>query len=298
MLIRERLASQEGMTAVDQVVANFLINSGREIEQMSSRTIAAKLFVAPSTVSRFCQSIGFSGYSDFRRHFLRELDYLERNFLDINPNFPFTERDINIGLASKIAALYKETVQDSLSLLHHDSLQAATRLLSTARTIYLGMVGDAFEMAETFKNRMIKIGKTVIVERRSDNLYYTACQAPKDSCFILISYSGETQLLLKVAKQLRNRKISTIVLTSFGENTLSSMFDVVIHLSTREKLVENLGNFSSLISVSFILDTLYAPVFQTDHNAYYKMKSDLSHAYEEKRHSTNPLIDDSGPFEQ
>lgn len=293
MLIRERLLFQENMTEVDKTLANFFIDSGRRCEKLSSRTIASTLFVAPSTVTRFCQFLGFSGYSDFKLAFLKELDYLERNFLNINPNFPFTENDINVALASKIATLYKETVEDSLSLLHHDSLQAATKLLSNAAIIYLGMVGDTFEMAETFKNRMIKIGKTVIVERRTDNLYYSACQVPKDACFILISYSGETESLLKVAKLLQNRKIPTIVLTSFGENALSSMFDIVIWISTREKLIENLGNFSSLISVSFILDTLYASVFQKHYTKNYQTKCDLSQMYEQKRRSLNPLLNDS-----
>ena len=293
MLIRERLLFQENMTEVDKTLANFFIDSGRRVEKLISRTIASTLFVAPSTVTRFCQFLGFSGYSDFKLAFLKELDYLERNFLNINPNFPFTENDINVALASKIATLYKETVEDSLSLLHHDSLQAATKLLSNAAIIYLGMVGDTFEMAETFKNRMIKIGKTVIVERRTDNLYYSACQVPKDACFILISYSGETESLLKVAKLLQNRKIPTIVLTSFGENALSSMFDIVIWISTREKLIENLGNFSSLISVSFILDTLYASVFQKHYTKNYQTKCDLSQMYEQKRRSLNPLLNDS-----
>lgn len=293
MLIRERLLFQENMTEVDKTLANFFIDSGRRVEKLSSRTIASTLFVAPSTVTRFCQFLGFSGYSDFKLAFLKELDYLERNFLNINPNFPFTENDINVALASKIATLYKETVEDSLSLLHHDSLQAATKLLSNAAIIYLGMVGDTFEMAETFKNRMIKIGKTVIVERRTDNLYYSACQVPKDACFILISYSGETESLLKVAKLLQNRKIPTIVLTSFGENALSSMFDIVIWISTREKLIENLGNFSSLISVSFILDTLHASVFQKHYTKNYQTKCDLSQMYEQKRRSLNPLLNDS-----
>lgn len=293
MLIRERLLFQENMTEVDKTLANFFIDSGRRVEKLSSRTIASTLFVAPSTVTRFCQFLGFSGYSDFKLAFLKELDYLERNFLNINPNFPFTENDINVALASKIATLYKETVEDSLSLLHHDSLQAATKLLSNAAIIYLGMVGDTFEMAETFKNRMIKIGKTVIVERRTDNLYYSACQVPKDACFILISYSGETESLLKVAKLLQNRKIPTIVLTSFVENALSSMFDIVIWISTREKLIENLGNFSSLISVSFILDTLYASVFQKHYTKNYQTKCDLSQMYEQKRRSLNPLLNDS-----
>lgn len=129
---------------------------------------------------------------------------------------------------------------------------------------------------------MIKIGKTVIVERRSDNLFYAACQAGDDTCFVLISYSGETESLLKIAEKLRRRKIPTIVLTSFGDNSLSNMFETVIRLSTREKLVENLGNFSSLLSVSFVLDVMYASVFQRAYSKHYETKRDLSHAFEQK----------------
>ena len=297
MLIKERLSSQNGMTDVDILMADFFLSAGRDMKSLSARTIASQLYVAPSTVSRFCQSLGFSGYGTFKEAYLAELDYLEKNFKDINPNFPFSAKDINVGLASKIAALYKETIDDSLSLLHHDSLQAATKLLTAASIIYLGMAGDAFEMAETFKNRMIKIGKTVIVERRADNLFYTACQASADSCFILISYSGETESLLKTARKLKERHLSTIVLTSFGDNTLSTIFDTVIRLSTREKLVENLGNFSSLLSISFVLDTLYASVFQTAYTRHYDTKCELSHDFEQKRYSNNPLLNDAILFE-
>lgn len=292
MLIKERLLSQENMSDINRLLANFFINSGREIEKLSARTIASKIFVDPSTVTRFCQFIGFSGYSEFKSAFLIELDYLERNFQDIDPNFPFNKGDNINKIASKIATLYKETVEDSLSLLHHDVLRTATQIISNASLIYMAMVGDSFEMAETFKNRMVKIGKTVIVERRTDNLYYDACQVPKDACFMLISYSGETELLIKVAKVLKNQQIPTVVLTSFGDNTLASMFDNVIRLSTREKLVENVGNFSSLISISFVLDALYASIFQTNYVKNYQMKYNLSRSYEKKRHSTNPLLND------
>ena len=108
MLIKERLSSQEEMTAVDKLLADYFLKSGREIKLMSSRAIASQLYVAPSTVSRFCQEIGFSGYNDFKEAFLAELDYLDRNFQDIDPNFPFTEKDMNIGLASKMATLYEQ----------------------------------------------------------------------------------------------------------------------------------------------------------------------------------------------
>lgn len=293
MLIKESLIKLQHLSGIESDLASYFLNKGNNIKLLSSRAIASELFIAPSTVSRFCQSLGFSGYTDFKENFLEEVYYLERNFQDIDPNYPFSERDLNIRLASKIANLYIETVEDSLTLLSHDSFQAATKIISSASTIYFGMVGDTYEMAETFKNRMIKIGKSVVIERRSDNLFYSASQVDTNSCFILISYSGETESLIKVASQLKRRKIPTIVLTSFGDNTLSKMFEVVIRLSTREKLVENLGNFSSLISVSFVLDSLYASVFQKNYSENYETKVRLSHEFEYKRKSENPLLDDS-----
>ncbi|AXQ77750.1 MurR/RpiR family transcriptional regulator [Streptococcus chenjunshii] len=290
MLIKERLLDQTEMTEVEAEVANFFLETGRALKSMSSRAIAKELFVAPSTVTRFCQWLGFGGFNAFKEAYLAEVDYLDTNFQEIDPNKPFGERDQNMAVASKIASLYQETVQDSLSLLNHDILQQATRMLERATNIQFGVVGDAFEMAETFKNRMVKLGKPVTIERRLDNLFFAALQASHESCFILVSYSGETESILKVAEVLKKRHLPTIVLTSFGDNSLSQMFNMVIRISTRETLVENLGNFSSLISISFILDSLYASYFQRDYDKHYRQKIKLSRTFEQKRKSNNPLL--------
>lgn len=290
MLIKERLLDHSDMTEVEAEIAAYFLGAGHDLKAMSSRAIAKELFVAPSTITRFCQWLGFEGFNAFKEAYLAEVTYLDTNFKDIDPNRPFSRRDQNLAVASKMASLYQETVQDSLSLLNHDVLQQATRMLEKATSIQFGVVGDAYEMAETFKNRMVKLGKQVTIERRLDNLFFTALQATDTTCFILISYSGETESILKVAEVLKKRQLPTIVLTSFGDNTLSQLFEVVIRLSTRERLIENLGNFSSLISISFILDSLYASYFQRDYDNHYNQKVMMSRAFEQKRKSSNPLL--------
>ncbi|MGT2910835.1 MurR/RpiR family transcriptional regulator [Streptococcus cameli] len=290
MLIKDRLLDHSEMTEIEAGIADYFLGAGHDLKTMSSRAIAKELYVAPSTVTRFCQWLGFDGFNAFKEAYLAEVTYLDTNFQEIDPNCPFTKRDQHLAVASKMASLYQETVQDSLSLLNHDVLQQATRMLEKATSIQFGVVGDAFEMAETFKNRMVKLGKPVTIERRLDNLFFTALQATETICFILISYSGETESILKVAEVLKKRKLPTIVLTSFGDNTLSQLFDVVIRISTRERLIENLGNFSSLISISYILDSLYASYFQRDYDKHYDQKVKVSRAFEQKRKSNNPLL--------
>ncbi|MET3558141.1 DNA-binding MurR/RpiR family transcriptional regulator [Streptococcus rupicaprae] len=290
MLILEKLTQKERMTATEASLSDYFINAGRELKHKSSRAIANELYIAPSTVSRFCQQIGYAGFNAFKEAYLKELDYLERTSQQVDPNRPFTAKDRNKALANKLATLYKDTVEDSLDLLEHDSLQKATCLLLEPQHIIIGAAGDPLEMAETFKNRMLKIGKSVQVERRGDNLFFQAKTAPKTTCFILLSYSGELEQLLKTADVLRRRKLPFFALTSYGDNQLTRLADLTLHLSTREKLVDNLGNFSSLLSLSFVLDVLYANVFAHQYDSHYSNRMELSRGYEKKRKSDNPII--------
>ena len=78
---------------------------------------------------------------------------------------------------------------------------------------------------------MMKIGKGVVVYSHAEDIYYQACYCEQDSCFIMISYSGETDKILKVAKKIKERGIDGLAMTSYGNNTLSSLIDCCLYVS-------------------------------------------------------------------
>ncbi len=97
---------------------------------------------------------------------------------------------------------------------------------------------------------MVKIGKNVIIDNRLDMMFYQACYAKQDSVFLFISYSGETETLIRIAHKLKERKLQSIALTSYGGNSLSKLATVTAyHLSTHESLVHNIGNYVSLVPI-------------------------------------------------
>lgn len=122
--------------------------------------------------------------------------------------------------------------------------------------------------------------------------YVTAAQDDEHVSYILISYSGETSQILRLAKYLNQENIPFIALTSFGENTLTRLATYTLYLSTREKLINNLGNFSSVLSTMYLLDVLYSSVLGSDYQKNYQHKVDVARNYELYRHSKNPLIND------
>lgn len=292
MLIADYLKKQDSMTEIEQSISHFFLDHEQEIETITARKIADELYIAPSTIVRFCQKLGYTGYGDFRKQYLEEIHYLNAHFKEFNPNFPFKETDSDWHIANNIGHLYKETVSDTLELIGYRTLEKAASLLNKSKDIYIYSEGDLIEPAYSFKNKMTRLGKKVQVLERSDLAYVIAAQREEKVSFVLISYSGETKQTLRTAEYLYQEGIPFIALTSFGENTLSKLATITLYLSSREKLVNNLGNFSSLLSTMYLLDVLYGCVLGSDYQKNYHRKIEIARNYEQYRHSDNPLLSD------
>lgn len=292
MLIQEKLKNDNHFSNIEKAIAQYLLENQHQIKKASVRFIAEQTYTSPSSIMRFCQKLGFNGYTDFKEAYLEEIHYLSSHFQNIDANFPFMPNDKNMIIANKIETLYVETIKDSLSLLHHDHLQKAANILERAQNIFICSSGISKNIADIFRDNMMRIGKNVISFHGTSNAYYEASYCQNSSCFIIISYSGETQNIIKIASKLKKRKIPTICLTSFGQNTISSLCECHLYISTRQKLISNLGNFAINISILYILDVLYANCFHFHYHSYLNHKIQYSKEWE-TRISDNPILKES-----
>lgn len=297
MLVKEKLQLQQNFSGVEKTIANFFLEQPDQLHVLTLREIADIIYVAPSSIVRFCKKIGYQGYNHFKEDYFNELKYLSSLFQNIDPNFPFLSSDKNTVLAHKIAQLYQEIIQDCLSLIHHDSLQKAINLLNQSKCIYICTSGIQVELCQIFRSKMLKIGRQVIVHQHAEDIYYDACYCDQESVFIMISYTGETHKVTMTAPVLQKRHIPVIAITSYGRNSLSTQIDCCIHVSTRERLRENLGNFGFSLSVMYLLDVLYAGYFNLNYEEHYKDKVYNTKNYEKGerfygRYSTNSILED------
>lgn len=290
MMIIDDLRIQEDMTPVEKKIADYFIEQEVNIQNQSAHTIAKKLYTHPSTVTRFCQKLGYQGYNDFQKCYVNEILYQQTHFLEIDPNYPFGFQDKNITVANKIGQLYHEIVDDTLSLVQHDELQRIINTIAKSEIIYVYSAGVQASLAQTFKDKMIKIGKNVVVEQYMNELFYRASFCQKNSLFIIISYTGEIEAELRGVKKLKERKIPILAMTTYGHNTLSELADYVMHVSTREKMIENLGDFSMNLSTLLLLDILYVNTFNIHFDEHYDNKIKASKEFELHRKSKNLMI--------
>ena len=291
-MIVEQLKEQEGFSSIERSIANYFLEAGEALREQSARSIATKLYTAPSTVSRFCKRLGYDGYSDFREDYLNELRYLSSSFTNIDANQPFRKSDDERTIAAKIGALYRETVDDTLQLTEGGALEEAVDLVAGARNVFVYSAGPQSYLAEDFVDKMARIGRRVIVTYKSDTSYFFSAGGQPDEVFIVLSYSGETSGALRIAERAKEAGSPVIALTSFGRNSLSQMADVTLHVSTREKLVEKLGCFGMSISTMLLLDIIYSCVLARDYDRNVINRVQQTRRYEVYRDSDNPILHD------
>ena len=291
-MIVEQLREQAGFSPIECSIAEHFLEAGEALREQSARSIAAKLYTAPSTVSRLCKHLGYSGYNEFRDAYLDELRYLSSSFTEIDANQPFRKSDDTRTIAAKMGALYRETVDDTLQLTEGESLEQVVRLVADARNVFVYSAGTQSYLAEDFVDKMARIGRRVTVTYKADTTYFFATNARADEVFIVLSYSGETSGALRIAKQAKAAGCPVIALTSFGRNSLSTLADVTLHVSTREKLVEKLGCFGMSISTMLLLDIIYSCVLALDYDKNVVRRVRTTRAYEIYRDSDNPILHD------
>jgi hypothetical protein len=104
--------------------------------------------------------MNFSGWSDLKEAFLKEEEYLQKHFSEINANLPFQRNDTILSIASKIAALEKESIDDTLSLITHDDLQKAIQIIRKSSYTSLFAVSNNLLITQEFQHNMSRIKKT------------------------------------------------------------------------------------------------------------------------------------------
>ena len=195
-----------------------------------------------------------------------------------------------MSIAGKIAALEKESIEDTLSLITHDDLQKAIQIMRKANCIHLFAVSNNLLITQEFKHNMSRIQKDVRIHGLQNEIFFDAILAQSDSCAIIVSYSGETYVLDKIANTLNNKNIPIIVITSIGDNTLSRKADCTLRICTREKLYSKIATFSTDRAITYLLDVLYSCMFALDYDYNLNLKIETSKTIENGRFSTLDIL--------
>lgn len=264
MLLHEKMKHTKFSAAETQVV-NFLLTQPMTIEELTIKEIAQATFVNDSTLIRVAKKLDFTGWIELKKAFLAEYRYLHTHFDQIDANLPFQHTDGLMTIANKMALLEKTTTADTLSLLNHEKLKQARAFLLNAKAIKIFGSNANTLIAQDFALKMRRINQNVVICDTYGEHAYEAHNCQSDECTILISYTGENPMILQTANILKQRSVPIIALTSIGDNSLATLADNILQITTRERPYSKIGNFTTNTSLCYLLDVLYSCVFAANY---------------------------------
>ena len=94
-------------------------------------------------------------------------------------------------------------------------------------------------------------------------------------------------------RYFKRKGVSIIVITSLGDNDLRKYGDVVLNISTREKLYSKIGGFVNENSIKLILDILYACYFELNYDDNLNKRINISKESETTRFSSLDIMKES-----
>jgi len=279
MLLEDKLRKTR-FSPSEQTVADYILSSGDDLQDATTVSIARETYTSPATIVRVAKKLEFDGFNDFKDAWLDERKYLQSSFQHTDANMPFTAADPMMRVVTKITHLEEDALKDTLALMDHDTMRAALNMMNNHPVIDVVAVANLNFLAQEFAYKMNHIGVDTRNSIISNTLYHDAMFLPDNAMAIALSYSGASGELLKVCRILKQRHIPVLAITSYGGSHLADLADLVIPVCTRERSYTKIGAFTSLTSMSLVLDCLYALYFADHFETSWDFKLAISEATE------------------
>lgn len=274
MRIIDKIRSRENLTPTESTLAIFLQEHSKEATNMSLNELAETLHASKSSIIRFCKKLGYKGHKELCVQLAKELDTFVFNGKELNFSLPFEAMDTKQTLAEKVYALSIGALNEVWNAIDVEKIGKVAKMIYDRKKLYIYAGDDARFVAGEFQRKLKNINFSVFIENgMSSNIRQSVLQE-QDSIGLFIYYSESSDAMLKVAKTLSNKKIPMVVITGPDKGGLSVYGTETISISYYEP-TPKISGYGSSLAMEFILNILYAEIFNLDYEKNMKMIIDV-----------------------
>ena len=267
-----------------RTIAEFALSEHARLPELTIADVARETYTSKASVTRFAKALGFDGWREFLREFVREDAFERQHAQDVDVNYPFVAGDSDARILENIGNLMAESVAATYAQLDRGMLAMAVRHLQRAERVWVFGRTPNHYCGESFCRKLLAIGKQATAVSPGDMGIVARSLGP-DDCAIVISYSGnnaDANPMAQVGAMIANR-VRLIALTSGGNNYLRKTVPCVLTIASRERLYSKIANFSTEESVSYLLNVLFSCYFARDYEKNLQTKLVGGRALEEER---------------
>lgn len=226
----------QSLNELELAVYEYVMQHKSAISYMRIRELAAEAHVSTTTVLRFCKKMGCDGYAEFKLR-MKEYNGLKKIVMlseDMSEIRAFFER------------LETDKFQQKLE-------EAAAMIAKTERVFFVG-IGSSGHVGQYGARCFTNLGKFSLYI--SDPFYPINMKDAVSTAAIILSVSGESEQVVKIANGLKHSNCRIISITNTEQSTISKMSDVNLSYYITMRRDEENVDYTSQIPVMCIVELL------------------------------------------
>lgn len=198
----------------DILIWKYIQSNKRECCEIAIEELAKKCCISRTTISRFTQKLGFSGFREFKLHLKMEWEQ-EQTKTEILLN------DVCDNYKKCIDSMKEKDLQDVCSHIYH------------AKRLFAFGTGETQHAVAQAIKRMFMNAKRFFVTLYGKTEFLMAIEdLGEEDVVIIISMSGETELAVQAAKKLKANGVYTVSITRLSDNTLARLCSKNLYIQT------------------------------------------------------------------
>lgn len=229
------------LNELEMLVYQYTLGHPDTVPYMRIRELAAEAHVSTTTILHFCKKMGCDGYAEFKAR-LKE-----------QAGTPRADR-IPDALA-ELQLFFRQAAEPE----YQDQLDEAAALIAKAERVFMVGIGNSGRIADYGARYFSNMGKFAL--SLNDPFYPVTVTQNLTMTAVLLSVSGETKEVLKLARELKARGAGLIAITSSEQSSLARLADLTLPYHTAVRRGGDNYDFSSQIPPVYLLEALSRRVY-------------------------------------
>lgn len=248
-------ATYSSLTKSAKKVADYIFANMTETQYMSITSLAEDCGVADATVSRFCKTLGYNGYNEFKLA-LAKSSGVKINEIGTEVSGKVTSQDLFSAMAEKLYNTNIEALNQTLHKVDEASIAKAVHYMKQAQRVYCFGQGGSCVMAMEAWARFITAAPQFQCIEDSHMQTMAASMCNKRDVILFFSYSGATKDMVDVLRPARKQGAKIILVTHFAKSPAAAFADIILICGSREGPLQS-GSIAAKMGQLFLIDILF-----------------------------------------
>lgn len=259
------------LTRSSRKLADYILANVHDTQYMSISTLAEKSGVSEASITRFCKSLGLSGYNNLKLA-LAKATYITDIGDPSDDPANITSQDTLGIIFHKLYDANVISLNETMELLDETEISKAVDLLSDADRVFCFGQGGSMVMAmEAWARFSTATSRFIHIEDSHMQVMSISLATEKD-VILFFSYSGSTKDMEDIMRIAKERHVSIILVTHFRNSRATEYADVVLLCGYNESPLQS-GSVAAKIGQLFIIECLFYVFCKRNPEVYSKARS-------------------------